>query len=162
MATKVPAQDTTDREFTVERVIDAPRQLVFKVWTEPEHLAQWFGPNGFTNTILELDVRPGGVWRHIMHGPDGTDYPNKSIFTEVVPPERLAYTHLGPEGTPVLFDATVTFEEVGTGTRVTMRAVFPTAAERDYLVKEFGAIDAAHQTLDRLAEHLAKLTSGRR
>lgn len=62
------------------------------MWTDPKHIA-WWGPNGFTNTIHEMNVKPGGVWRFIMHGPDGTDYPNKILFIEVVKPERLVYTH---------------------------------------------------------------------
>ncbi len=159
MEPRATAHDTGNREFTVERLIDAPRSLVFPVWSEPEHLAKWFGPNGFTNTILELDVRVGGVWRHVMHEPDGVDYQNKSIFTEVVPLERLAYTHYGPdEDNPVLFDATVTFEEVGAGTRVTMHAVFPTADDLKFLVENYRAIESAEETLANLAEYLAETT----
>lgn len=79
--------DTADREIVISRLIHAPRELVFKVWTDPKHVAHWWGPNGFTNTIHEMDVRPGGVWRFIMHGPDGVDYPNKIVYKEVVKPQ---------------------------------------------------------------------------
>jgi len=80
------AHAASDREIVTTRVVDAPRELVFRAWTEPEHVGQWWGPNGFTSTIQEMDVRPGGVWRLVMHGPDGTDYPNESIYLEVVRP----------------------------------------------------------------------------
>jgi uncharacterized protein YndB with AHSA1/START domain len=65
------ATSSVDREIITSRVYDAPRELVFKAWTDPKHIARWWGPNGFTTTIHEMDVRPGGAWRFIMHGPDG-------------------------------------------------------------------------------------------
>src|SRR3954464_2525826 len=99
--------DSADREIVAVRVFDAPRELVYKAWTDPEHVAQWWGPNGFTNTIHEMDVRPGGVWRFIMHGPDGTDYKNEVEYLEVVKPELLVYLH---ESTPK-FHVTVTFDD---------------------------------------------------
>ncbi|HET7152473.1 MAG TPA: SRPBCC domain-containing protein, partial [Candidatus Kapabacteria bacterium] len=86
------AEDTSDREIITMRLLNAPRELVWKVWTEPEHIAKWWGPNGFTNTIRKMDVRVGGEWLFTMHGPDGTDYPNKTVYTKVVKPERLEYT----------------------------------------------------------------------
>ena len=73
-------QDTSNRELVMTRVLDAPRDLVYEAWTNPRHIAQWWGPKGFTNTIHEMEVKVGGVWRFIMHGPDGTDYPNKVVF----------------------------------------------------------------------------------
>jgi uncharacterized protein YndB with AHSA1/START domain len=145
-----------DREIVVGRVLDVQRELVFEAWTNAESVAQWWGPNGFTNTIQEMDVRPGGVWRHVLHSPDGVDYSNKSIFTEVVSPQRLAYRHCGPEeGRGLLFDATVDFAEQGAGTEITMRMLFRSTADRDFLVNEFAGIDAANQTLERLAQYLA-------
>src|SRR5271156_6753607 len=88
-------EDTGDREIVITRIVDAPRELVWEAWTDPKHVAQWWGPRGFSTTIEEMDVRPGGVWRHTMHGPDGTNYPNKSVFTEVVKHERIAFSHGG-------------------------------------------------------------------
>src|SRR5438105_4503676 len=122
------ASDTADRELAITRRFDAPRELVWRAWTEPEHIAQWWGPNGFTNTIHEMDVRPGGVWRVMMHGPDGTDYPNKIVYHEVVPHERLAYWHGDDvdEG-GMHFDVTVTFTAIGDETEVTMTLLFDTA-----------------------------------
>ncbi len=147
---------TAGREIVVARVIHAPRELVFKAWTEPEHVAQWWGPNGFTNTIHEMDVRPGGVWRFVMHGPDGVDYPNRIVFSEVVKPERLVYTH-GEEGEPGQFHVRVTFAAVGAVTHLTMRLLFRSATERDDVVAKVNAVVGANQTLGRLAEHVAKM-----
>jgi uncharacterized protein YndB with AHSA1/START domain len=147
---------TADREIILTRTIDAPRELVFKVWTEPIHIAQWWGPNGFTTTIHSMDVHPGGEWRFVMHGPDGRDYDNCVIYNEIVKPKRLAYTHKGlGENDKVQFQATVTFEpEAGDSkTKLTLHMVFPTAAMCEYLIKEFGAIESGNQTLARLAKY---------
>jgi uncharacterized protein YndB with AHSA1/START domain len=147
----------SDREIVITRVFDAPCELVFEAWTNPEHVVQWWGPRGFTTTIHEMDVRPGGVWRFVMHGPDGTDYDNKVVFVEVAKPERLVYNHGGADDSDFAqFQVTVTFDAEGNKTRLTMRMLFESAAERDRIVKEVGAIEGANQTLDRLAEYLAK------
>lgn len=122
------------------------------MWIDPKHIAHWWGPNGFTITIHEMDVRPGGVWRFVMHGPDGRDYQNKIVYVEIVKPERLVYDHVsGPT-----FHVTVTFAEQGDKTEVTVRMLFDTAAQRDKVAKEFGAVEGLRQTLGRLAEYLAK------
>ena len=150
------ASPTADREISFSREFDAPRELVFDAFVDPRHVSSWWGPRGFVTTTHEMDVRPGGVWRHTMRGPDGTDYPNYIVYTEVSRPERLAWDHGTAPGEPVAFQATATFEDVGDGrTRVTMRSVFPTAAARDYVVREHDAIEGGKQTLARLAEHLA-------
>ena len=128
------------------RLLDAPRDLVFDAWTDPEQVVQWWGPRGFTTTTHEMEVKPGGVWRFVMHGPDGRDYQNKITYLEVVRPERLVYKHGGDEDPePVSFQTTVTFVAEGDKTRVTMRAVFPTAEERDRVVKEYGAVEGGEQ-----------------
>jgi uncharacterized protein YndB with AHSA1/START domain len=151
-----------DREIVITRVFDAPRELVWAGWTDPERVVQWWGPTGFTTTIEKMDVRPGGVWKHVMHGPDGTDYPNSSVFKEVVKPERIVYSHGGGKkgGPSVHFVATWTFEAIGDKTRVTMRSVFPSAADRDIVVKVYGAIEGGKQTLERLDGHLQRMTAG--
>ena len=148
--------DTSDREIVLTRLLAAPRDLVWQAFTDPKHIPHWFGPNGFRTTIYEIDVRPGGVWRYMMHGPDGTDYPNKVIYTEVVRPERLVYDHGddGPEWKP--FHVTVTFAEEAGGTRLTLRMLFDSVAEHDATVK-FGAVELGNQTLDRLTEYLGKM-----
>lgn len=146
----------SEREIVVTRVFDAPRALVFRAWTEPEHVARWWGPDGFTATVREMDVRPGGVWRFVLHGPDGMDYPNRIVYDEVAPPERLVYTHgVDEPDAPGRFHVTVTFAEQGAQTRVTMRMRFASAAERERAVRERRAVEGANQTLARLAEYLA-------
>jgi uncharacterized protein YndB with AHSA1/START domain len=146
------------REFGAERLIDAPRELVFKVFTDPGHLEKWWGPKGFRNTIHGLDLRPGGQWRHTMHGPDGTDYPNLSTYLDVRPPHRLVYLlGTGEPGDPRQFRSTVTFEDRGGKTLLTLRGRFLTAATRDQVLKEVGAMEGLKGTLDRLEAHLASL-----
>ncbi|HEU0053538.1 MAG TPA: SRPBCC domain-containing protein, partial [Longimicrobium sp.] len=99
MTTTTAPFPTADREVVQSRVFDAPRELVFDAWTDPAAVAEWFGPDGFTITTYEMDVRPGGVWRFTMHGPDGTDFPNRVDYHEVVRPERLVYDQ-GQGGEP--------------------------------------------------------------
>ena len=138
------------------REFDAPRDLVFAAFTDPKHLAQWWGPNGFTTTTLSFDMRPGGVWRFVMHGPDGRDYQNRVTYEEVVPPERLVYRHGGGEDVePVQFRQTITFEDLGGRTRITWRGDFPSATERDRVIKEYHADTGLMQTLSRLADYVA-------
>ncbi|WP_248927074.1 SRPBCC family protein [Paenibacillus hamazuiensis] len=145
------------RELVVTRVFNAPRELVFKTWTDPEHLPHWWGPKGFTITTHEIDVRPGGVWRYIMHGPDGVDYDNKIVYTEVASPERLVYAHGGgDDDQEEPFHVTVTFAGQDGRTELTMRMVFKSAEELEKVVKEHGAIEGAKSTLDRLEEQLQK------
>jgi len=151
-ATTAPA----DREIVITRLLNAPRELVFKAWTDRELIRQWWGPRGFTTTTHEMDVRPGGVWRFIMHGPDGTDYDNRIVYVEIVEPERLVYNHGGDDGA-VQFRATVTFVEQGGKTALTMHSLFPSAEERDRVVREYHAIEGGKQTLDRLEEYLARI-----
>jgi uncharacterized protein YndB with AHSA1/START domain len=143
---------TADREIVITRVFDAPRSLVFDAWTDPRHIASWWGPKGFTTTIHHMDVRPGGEWRFMMHGPDGVDYPNKIVYLEIAKPERLVYDH-GDEGQRH-FRVTITFEEQAGKTRLTMRSLFPSAAERDEVVTKYHAIEGGNQTLDRFGAYL--------
>jgi uncharacterized protein YndB with AHSA1/START domain len=150
---------TSNREILISRVVDAPRELVWEAMTNPKHVINWWGPRGFTITIEKMDVRPGGVWKHVMHGPDGTDYPNRSVFEEVTRPARLVFSHGGAKkgGTAARFRATWTFDTEGEKTRVTVRMVFPTAEARDHVVREYGAIEGGKQTLERLDEHLSAM-----
>ena len=143
--------------IVITRLIDAPRELVWKAWTEPKHIAQWWGPNGFTNTIHSMVVKPGGEWRFIMHGPDGTNYPSRVVYREVVKPERLVYDVSGDdEADPHTFRATVTFAAREGKTQITMASQFPSVAARDAVLK-FGAVEGGAQTLDRLADYLSTI-----
>jgi uncharacterized protein YndB with AHSA1/START domain len=154
--TKTNLSDTADREIVITRVIEAPQELVFEVWTNPEHVANWWGPNGFTNTIQEMDVRPGGKWRFIMHGPDGVDYPNRIVFEEIVEPERLVFKHGSDiDDDPNQFHVIVTFEGQGNTTKITMRSIFP-SVDACEAVKRFGAMEGGHQTMARLQAYLAQ------
>ncbi|HEX6181461.1 MAG TPA: SRPBCC family protein [Chitinophagaceae bacterium] len=152
---------TEDREIVLTRLLDAPRELVFEAWTNPEHLVHWWGPNGFTITIKEMNVKPGGVWRFIMHGPDGVDYPNKVVYTEVVKPERLMYSQgwdieNGPKPFED-FDVTITFEKEGNKTRLTLKTVLASAEVLKKVVEQYGAIEGGKQTLNRLEAYLPNM-----
>lgn len=150
-----------DREIVTTREIAAPRELVWQVWTDAQHVPHWFGPSGFTLTTQVMDVRPGGQWRFVMHGPDGHDYQNLITYREVSAPARLVYEHGGEAGVePVHFINIVTFEALPGArprTRLTMRAVFATAAEREFVEREYGAVEGGKQTVARLAEHVDRL-----
>jgi uncharacterized protein YndB with AHSA1/START domain len=161
-STATLAPDTSERELIISRVFDAPRELVFDAWSDPRQIEQWWGPNGFTTTTEKFDFRVGGEWRHTMRGPDGTEYPNESVFTEIVRPERIVRTHGGgKKGERRSVDAqmTVTFETEGNKTRLTMRMVFPTVEMFEFVLREHKAEEGGKQTLERLANYLARPVS---
>jgi uncharacterized protein YndB with AHSA1/START domain len=156
-STRNPPEDTSDREIVLRRVLAAPRELVFAAWTDPRHVGQWYGPNGFTTTTHEMDVRPGGVWRFIMHGPDGTDYKNRIQYLEVVRPQRLVFDHDDDGETDEKpFRVTVAFDEREGQTELTMRMVCDSPQTRAKFI-EFGAVEGGEQTLARLADYLPRL-----
>jgi len=143
------------------REFDAPRDLVFSAWTDPKHLARWWGPHGFTTTTHSFDFRPGGVWRFVMHGPDGRDYQNRITFEEIVRPERIVYRHGGTiDVEPVQFRQTVIFEDLGRRTRITWRGDFPSADERARVIKEYGADQGLVQTMARLDDYVSGVAGG--
>jgi uncharacterized protein YndB with AHSA1/START domain len=155
-----PAENMSDREILITREFNAPRELVWEAMTNPKHVVNWWGPRGFSTTIEEMDFRVDGVWQHVMRGPDGANYLNKSIFKEIIAPEKIVFSHGGgrEEGPGVSFESTWTFEaSAADKTRVAIRMVFPSAAARDFVVKEFGAIEGGKQTLERLGEFLVKM-----
>jgi uncharacterized protein YndB with AHSA1/START domain len=156
------ATAAAERELILSRIIDAPRELVFRMWTDPAHLAKWWGPQGFTNPVCEIDARPGGALRIVMRAPDGTDYPMAGVFREIVAPERLVFTNcaLDQDGNVLLDGLTVvTFAEEGGKTKLTVQthavAVVPAAAR--YLD---GMKAGWEQTLDGL-EAQARDTASR-
>ena len=150
--------ETGDRELVVTRVLNAPRELVFEAWTNPEHIGHWWGPNGFTLTTKEWNLKTGGIWRFTMHGPDGTDYPNKIIFLEIVKPERLVYKHDNEKETePINFHVTITFEASGNKTKLEMRSLFETKEELTHVAEKYGAIEGAREHVSRLEEYLLQL-----
>jgi len=140
-----------DREIVNVRVFNVPREVLFKAWEDPEQLVQWWGPKGFRNTFHEFDFKPGTTWKYTMHGPDGIDYQNKSVFKEIVKPERIVFQHLKPMHR---FELTATFEDLGDKTKLTFRQLFETVEECDR-VRGF-IIDANEQNLDRLEAVISK------
>ncbi len=145
--------DTANRELSISRLLNAPRELVWKVWTEPEHIAQWWGPAGFTNTIFKMDVKPGGEWEFVMHGPDGIDYKNKHVFHEIIKEERLVLNHV----TAPKFKMTATFEAKGDQTLLTIHSVFESAEQLEQVIKVFRADQGLKQNVDRLETYLAEM-----
>ena len=159
MTTKTkPTEDFTGREFVITREFDAPRELVFKAWTDPKHLAQWWGPKGFTNPVCEWDARPGGKIYDVMRAPNGADFPMGGEFREITPPERLVFScgALDEKG-KLLFEFVhdVTFTERNGKTKLTLRSrVTMTTAEAN---KYIGGFEMGMTlSLERLAEHLSR------
>lgn len=142
------ASTEKDREVLLRRDVPFARELVWRAITEPAHMQQWWGPDGFTIENLSLDLRLGGTWIFDMVGPDGTRYPNHSVFTEIEPGARLVFDH--GDGQRVWFIASILLEDTATGTRVTLRHLFPSREARDEVVEKYGAIEGGKQ-------HLAKL-----
>ena len=149
-------EPVAEREIIAARVLSAPRDLVFQAFSDPRHLAQWWGPNGFTNTFSEFDLRPGGHWRFVMHGPDGTDYPNHSVFDEVIAPERIVFRHLDAMHE---FQMTILFADQDGKTRITWRMLHPTVEKCDR-VRSF-VIEANEQNFDKLEAELSKMNAAK-
>lgn len=160
-STEGRTSDEAGNEIVVTRVLAAPPDVVFEAFTRPQHLERWWGPRGFTTTTHGFEFAPGGGWRFTMHGPDGRDYPNQLRYEEIASPERIVYVHEGGrDGVPARFRATVTFAQHGDGTRLTMRSVFASTAERDAVVAKYDAVEGGKQTLGRLAEYLRQVGDG--
>jgi uncharacterized protein YndB with AHSA1/START domain len=153
----------TDKNFEAEResarivltrVFDAPRELVFKMWSDPKHFAQWYGPNGFTVPVCEIDLRPGGALRVQMRAPNGAIYPMEGTFTEVVAPERLAFATKVHDNEDL---TTVTFVEESGKTRLTLMARFTKVAPEAEAMSLANMERGWQQTMDRLADHLGAI-----
>jgi uncharacterized protein YndB with AHSA1/START domain len=148
-------QLTSEKQMTFVRQFEAPRELVFSVWTDPKHITHWWGPEGFSTTTSLMELKAGGDWIFVMHGPDGTDYKNHVHFSEVRAPELLRYHHASAdESADVSFEVRVDFRETAAGTEVSMSMSFPTAEEMQRVIEKYGAEEGARQTLSRLAQHL--------
>ena len=141
--------DTGDRELRLSRVLDAPVELVWEVFTDPNHIAQWWGPNGFKNTITRMEVKPGGKWDLVMHGPDGTDYKNESVYLEVVTHRKIVFEHVSPK-----FTATIGFEGRGEQTLLTWHMLFESAEQFIQVVKTFKADEGLKQNIEKLSRYL--------
>jgi uncharacterized protein YndB with AHSA1/START domain len=141
--------DVASRSLRVTRSLDAPINLVWRVWTSPEHIAQWWGPSGFTNTIHTMDLVAGGEWRLTMKAPDGKTYPNKSIFKEVAELSKIVFQHFNPN-----YLATVRFQSVGGTTVLEWMMEFETVDLFETVVKVFKADEGLNQNVDKLEEYL--------
>ena len=148
--------NTKDREISITRTLNAPIDLVWEAWTTPEHIAQWWGPNGFTNTISKMDVQPGGEWLLVMHGPDGTDYENKSIFKEIIPHKKIVFDHVAPN-----FTATIEFQAQGDKTFLTWYMLFESAELFIQMVKTFKADEGLKQNVEKFQTYLDGMKKAR-
>ena len=144
-----------DREIVLCRVFDAPRELVYRAWTDPEHIQRWFGPKGFSCVTHAIDLRVGGMWRFDMIAPDGKLYPNRMTFLQMKAPELIVFDHGNDsDEDPEKFRVTITFDSQSNGkTVLTLRQLHPTKAQRDVKIG-FGAVEFGNTTMDKLEAHL--------
>ncbi|WP_395671947.1 SRPBCC family protein [Inquilinus sp.] len=154
------ATPASDRELVLTRLIDAPREKLFRAWTEPELMKQWFTPRPWTTPVIEVDLRPGGSNLIVMRGPDGTEFPNRGVYLEIVKNERLvftdAYTKAWEPSEKPFFTGIITFEDEGGKTRYTARALHWTVADREAHEK-MGFHEGWGLCADQLAELVTKL-----
>jgi uncharacterized protein YndB with AHSA1/START domain len=151
-----------DLQLVVERVFDAPRELVWKAFTEPEHMARWWGPRGWNTTNERMEVKPGGVWHYCMRGPGGEESWGKAVYREVIAPSRLVYVDVFSdsegntnENMPEML-ITTEFIAEGNKTRVRSSSKFAAAEQLEAIVK-MGVVQGITETWDRLAEYLPSM-----
>lgn len=149
--------EVKDNQILMVRELDAPRNLVWEVFTQPGHLANWWGPTGFSITTKEMSVQVGGNWILTMHGPDGRNYPNMIEYLEVVKPERIVFQHVPNSGENVSHKTTILLEDLGNKTKLTFSMLFTSLEELQRVEKEYGAIEGGIQTLGRLKDYLKTL-----
>lgn len=145
--------EKSNRELVIARRLNAPVELVWEAWSKPEHIVHWWGPTGFTTTMHLMEFRPGGRWEFIMHGPDGTDYDNKSIFREIVPLKRIVYEHLS---WPKIL-ATISFEDEGEYTGMRWQMLFESPEELVKVVKLHRADEGMKQNVERMTAYLSTM-----
>jgi uncharacterized protein YndB with AHSA1/START domain len=153
------ANGQLEREIVLSRVIDAPRDLVYRAWIEPGRMFQWFGPKGYRCEVRQQgEARVGAVWRFDMVAPNGQRFDNRMTFLEIIPNEKLVLDHgSDQDDDPNRFHVTITFDQQSDGkTVLTLRQLHPSKTQRDATIG-FGAVELGYQTLDKLAEYLAKV-----
>lgn len=134
----IDASSPDESVITMERMFDAPREVVWSVFTDPKHVVNWYGGHGFSSPVCEMDVRPGGLWRHVMRTPDGNDFAMEFVFVEVKRPEKISWQntdHGKRKGGPPTVLNIVTFQDQGARTKWKLVARFNTIAERDFAMK---------------------------
>ena len=139
-------------ELVITRVLDAPRELVFAAWTDPRHVAQWWGPQGWTTSVCEIDLRPGGAWHFVWRRPDGAEMAMRGVYREVAPPERLVSTESWGGDWPETLNTLILSEEDGK-TTITQMVLYPSQEARDAALGT-GMKDGVSRSFDRLAEYL--------
>lgn len=144
-------EQTENRELRISRTFKAPIELMWEVWTKPEHIANWWGPTGFTNTIHEMDFKPGGEWKFIMHGPDGKNYQNRSIFREIIQHKKIVFEHFNPH-----FTTTVLFEARGEETFLDWSVVLDSAEILQTLIRTVKADEGLKQNIEKLEKYLSQ------
>ena len=150
------------KTLVITRTLKAPRALVWKMFSDPYHLAQWWGPKGFSNRVEKLDFRTGGSWLHVMIGPDGKEYPTDNVILEVKEPERIVYRNapadpkIFGDNPPPAFTKTMTFEEVDGGTLLTLVCSFDTETHREAVIRR-GFEAGTNQSFDKLESYLTTL-----
>lgn len=147
--------NTKDRELFIEKTLNAPVDLVWEAFTTPEHIVNWYGPDGFTTTIAKMDVQPKGEWNFVMHGPDGTDYDNKNVFKELIPFKKIVYEHISYP--PIVF--TITFEARGEQTHLRWHMLFASVEVFKDVIKNNRADEGLKQNIEKLARYMSKLAS---
>ena len=145
------AEAVSAREIVSARVFEAPRARLFEAFSDPDQLVHWWGPEGFANTFHEFDMKPGGKWRFVMHGPDGSDYRNESVFVEILEPERIVVEHVSAPR----FQMSMHLDEQGRSTKLTWRMLFESAAICEKV--KGVVVEANEQNFDRLEIHLTKM-----
>jgi uncharacterized protein YndB with AHSA1/START domain len=153
----LPELQEDERTIVSTRVFNAPCPMVYRAFADPRQVVEWWGPHGFSTTVLEMDLRPGGKWRIVMHGPDGTNYPKEMTFTVIVPNERIELDLVGGrEGAaPVYMHKTMTWQDESGGTRLTLRNQFSSRELRDENVRTYGSVQGALDLFERLTKFLA-------
>lgn len=141
--------DPSGREQRTSLLLNAPVTSVWAVWTQPDHIRHWWGPDGFTNTIEKMDVAPGGEWIFVMHGPDGTNYPNRTLFREVIKHRKLVHEHFDPN-----FIAIIEFESRGDKTLLTWYKLYETKALFDLVERHHKSSEGFKQTVAKLSAYL--------
>jgi uncharacterized protein YndB with AHSA1/START domain len=137
------------RQLKISRIFKAPVELVWEAWTKPEHITNWWGPNGFTTTIHKMDFKKGGEWKLTLHGPEGTNYPNRSVYKEIIPLKKIVYEHFNPN-----FITTVLFESKGEETLMDWTMLFETTETFEAVVKAHKADEGLKQNVEKLAVYL--------
>lgn len=138
------------RELRTEKSFTVPVDLMWDVWTNPKHLANWWGPAGFTVTVHEMDVREEGEWRLTLHGPDGTNFANRSIFKQIIPHQKIVFEHFNPH-----FFTTVIFDSNGKNTKIDWTLEFDTVELREIIVSVHKADEGQRQNLEKLEKYLS-------